>query len=233
MLAQTKSVTQNAPGQRVFRLPPEHGAVVAFGSASVLALALSESRVLTALSLLCLWAILAVLHTRKLKYVFSALGFVAFILVQQILIAFACLTLANGRAILSCSGKIQTDLKQLFGLIGMSMLPLCTCVIRAEQLASLFCASALFLHGIMFSVAVVFYYLPHKHAKCWMPFALSVVTVGAVGFFRPTLAAAVLALCAGQTIFLTTLNRSPSLKFLGLVESVYLILLTVTVSLKV
>ena len=215
---------------RYFKLPAEHGAVVCFSLSGLLALALSAAPAVTGLSLVFLWLLLGALDSGRLKYALLALAVTSAFILQQPLLVLTYVAMASGRSLFVSLHKIGLDLKQLMALSGIALLPLSASVVAPAGLSGFCCAGALFLHATMLAVSVVFYFLANKNFRYWIPAVLCVSLVLAAGLFAPFLASSVFALGVVQICLLLHLKTRPSMKCLGIIETVYLSLIVAIVS---
>lgn len=216
-----------------FKFPPEHGAVITFALSLLLSIGLSSDKGLSAFFAVIFLFVFASLHNSKIRITFAAVGVLAASLWQLPVTAIAYCLLALGRKLLSLFPNCSLDLKQSAALAGMALLPLSVAHFAPHESLEILSKYALFLHATMFGAATVFYFLRHKGFRFWIPSTLSAIFLLSALPCGAHLMLRILVLDLAKTLYLVgTQNRTIGLKHTGILETVYLTMVTLALYLN-
>lgn len=216
-----------------FKFPPEHGAVITFALSLLLSVGLSSDKGLSAFFAVIFLLVFASLHNSRIRIAVAAVGVLVASLWQLPVTAIAYCLLALGRKLLSLCPNCSVDLKQSAALACMALLPLSAAHFAPHESLEILSKYALFLHATMLGAATVFYFLRHKGFRFWIPSTLSAIFLLAALPGGILLILPVLLVDLAKALYLTAMkNRILGLKHTGVLETVYLTLVTIALYLN-
>lgn len=210
-----------------FKFPPEHGAVITFALSLLLSVGLSSDKVLSASLAVIFLLVFASLHNSSIRITVAVVGVLAASLWQLPVTASAYCLLALGRKLLALFPNCSVDMKQSAALAGMALLPLSVAHFAPHESLEILSKYALFLHATMLGAATVFYFLKDKGFRWWIPSIFCMIFLlaalpGGIHLMLP-----ILALDLAKALYLVgTQNRTLGLKHTGILETVYLTMVT-------
>lgn len=227
----SKQGSKNQAQESWLRLPAEHGAVVTFAMASIVSLFLAPLDSHFGLKLMILWILFLSLHRRKQLVVITLLGAFIIYLLQDSLLNIIPISLMTAGPLLisSARSKLHASGRETLGMLGVSMMPFLLAATSGAPVSDTAIGGACYSACALAGTGMIRIARRDTHVSARFPMILSAVFWVPVVLTEPALSVVCMVPFVLEVEWLKK-QAKPSFKRLGIVATLCMLVVTVSLS---